>query len=108
MKQKCWAHLLRDANELAEKKEPPLEAALFYGGLKRIFTSAKKIAEDLRTAEERRNEYAAHVERLAKRLLKYSSELFTFILVPGIEPTNNTAESQDATERKMVRRIETC
>ena len=51
MKQKCWVHLLRDAKELSEKKEPILEASLFYSGLKRIFTLAKKTAEDLRTAE---------------------------------------------------------
>lgn len=24
--------------------------------------------------------------------MKYSSELFTFILIPGVEPTNNCAE----------------
>lgn len=97
IKQKCWAHLLRDAKELSEKKEPILEASLFYRELKRIFTLAKKTAEDLRTAEERRSKYATYVKRLrrfakrrwvhhdvkrpAKRLLKYSSELFTFILV---------------------------
>ncbi|RJS72355.1 hypothetical protein CW714_04725 [Methanophagales archaeon] len=32
------------------------------------------------------------VKTLAKRALKYAHELFTFILVPGVEPTNNAAE----------------
>jgi hypothetical protein len=32
------------------------------------------------------------VKKLAKRALKYRHELFTFILVPGVEPTNNVAE----------------
>ena len=32
------------------------------------------------------------VKKLAKRAFKYRHELFTFILVPGVEPTNNAAE----------------
>ena len=32
------------------------------------------------------------MKRLAKRALKYKRELFTFILIPGIDPTNNRAE----------------
>ena len=32
------------------------------------------------------------MKTLAKRALKYMHELFTFILVPGVEPTNNAAE----------------
>jgi hypothetical protein len=32
------------------------------------------------------------VERLARRVLKYRRELFTFILIPGVEPANNIAE----------------
>jgi len=32
------------------------------------------------------------VKKLAKRALKYKHELFTFLLVPGVEPTNNVAE----------------
>lgn len=32
------------------------------------------------------------VKKLAKRAFKYLHELFTFILVPGVEPTNNAAE----------------
>ena len=32
------------------------------------------------------------VKKLAKRALKYRHELFTFILVPGVDPINNVAE----------------
>jgi len=32
------------------------------------------------------------VKTLAKLTLKYMHELFTFILVPGVDPTNNLAE----------------
>lgn len=107
-KQKCWAHLLRDARELAEKKEPPPMAKEFYQELQEIFHEAKEAAESLGTDRERKKAHRlyvkrlkvlakkdyehADVKRLAKRVLKYRHEMFTFILVPGVEPTNNRAE----------------
>jgi len=42
-------------------------------------------------AQEGKWEYH-RLKTLAKRALKYSRELFTFILYPGVEPTNNAAE----------------
>lgn len=108
VKQKCWSHLLKDARELAEKKEPPPGAKELYGELKGIFHEAKEVARHLRTEKERRNAYSSFVkrlkilakrdyqhyeaERLVKRVLKYRHELFTFLLVPSVEPTNNVAE----------------
>lgn len=126
-KQKCWAHILRDARELVEKKKPPPEALEFYEGLSQIYRDARETEKGLKTEEERGSAYAEYVKRLekfvkgekegegeeerkdeeegakekwkhyevkklAKRALKYRHELFTFILVPGIESTNNTAE----------------
>ena len=107
-KQKCWSHLIKDARELAEKKKPPPGAKEFHEGLKEIFHDAKEAAEGLRTEKERKNahglfvkrlgEFAerdyehADVKRLAKRALKYRHEMFTFLLAPGVEPTNNAAE----------------
>jgi transposase len=44
------------------------------------------------------------VKKLAKRALKYKHELLTFILVPGVEPTNNVAERalrQGVRQRKI-------
>ena len=32
------------------------------------------------------------VKKLAKRALKYQNELFTFVLVPGVDATNNVDE----------------
>jgi transposase len=109
-KQKCWAHLLDDARGLVEKKQPPPESLEFYEGLLQIYKDVKEAVKGLETEEERSGVYAEFVERLesfatqegkwghhalktlAKRVLKYSHELFTFILVPGVEPTNNVAE----------------
>lgn len=108
MKQKCWSHLITDARDLAEKKKPPPDAKEFHEGLQQIYKDAKEAVKQLGTEEERCSMYAAFVERLknfaskgwqhydirrlAKRALKYSGELFTFVLIPGIEPTNNSAE----------------
>lgn len=107
-KQKDWAHLLRDARELAEKKEPPPMAEELYQGFQKIYHDAKECEKGLRTEKQRKKahhrfverlkKFAKHdwqhcdVERLAKRCLKYRHELFTFLLVPGVEPTNNIAE----------------
>jgi transposase len=108
LKQKCWSHLITDARDLAEKKKPPPDAKEFHEGLQQIYKDAKEAVKQLSTEEERSSVYAAFVDRLkifatrgwqhydvkrlAKRALKYSSELFTFILIPGVEPTNNCAE----------------
>ena len=107
-KQKCWSHLIRDARDLAEKKKPPPDAKEFHEGLQQIFKDAKETEKQLGSEADRSKEYAAFVDklesfgnrkwvssdikRLAKRVLKYSHELFTFISVPGIDPTNNRAE----------------
>lgn len=121
-KQKCWAHLLDDARELVEKKQPPLESLEFYEGLLQIYIDVKEAVKGLETEEERSRMYAEFVDRLgsfvtmegkwkhhgvkklAKRALKYKHELFTFILVPGLEPTNNVAERalrQGVRQRKI-------
>lgn len=108
LKQKCWSHLITDARDLAENKKPPPDAKEFHEGLQQIYKDAKEAVKQLSTEEERSSVYAAFVDRLkifatrgwqhydvkrlAKRALKYSSELFTFILMPGVEPTNNCAE----------------
>jgi len=112
LKQKCWSHLIRAARDLTEKKNPVDGATEFCDGLKQIYHDAKEIGDMFNvspvTPEERSTEYAEFVQRLstfacmdwkqhdlkrlAKRALKYRHELFTFIHVPNIEPTNNRSE----------------
>ncbi len=108
LKQKCWSHLIRDARDLAEKKKPPPDAKEFHEGLQQIFKDAKETEKRLSSEGDRSREFEVFVDRiesfakrkwtsqdmkrLAKRALKYSHELFTFILIPGIDPTNNRAE----------------
>jgi transposase len=109
-KQKCWSHLLVAARKLVEQKKPPPRSYEFYEGLAEIYEDAKAFERTLTSAEDRERAFAELVGRLewfatqegvwedhrlktlAKRALKYSRELFTFIICPGVEPTNNAAE----------------
>ena len=109
-KQKCWSHLIVPARKNIERKHPPPESLDFYEGLLQIFEEAKEAVKGLEAEEERTRVYADFVQRLesfakqkgkwkhhavkklAKRALKYKDELFTFILIPGVDPTNNVAE----------------
>jgi transposase len=109
-KQKCWSHLIVDARKLVEKKQPPPESLEFYEGISQIYENAKEAEKMLKTSEDRNRVYSDFIERLekfvtregkwehykvkklAKRAFKYRKELFTFIIVPGVEPTNNVAE----------------
>lgn len=109
VKQKCWSHLIKDARELAGKKNPPPRAKEFHEGLQALYHDAKEDVKDLTSVGVRRKVYRqfvkrlkdfaktylnghCDVKRLAKRTLKYRHEMFTFILEPGVEPTNNVAE----------------
>jgi transposase len=109
-KQKCWSHLIVAARKLVEKKQPPPESFEFYEGIAQIYGAAKEVEKTLKTREDRESAYpnfVGHLEKfvtregkwkhhrvktLAKRAFKYRQELFTFIIVPGVEPTNNAAE----------------
>jgi len=69
-KQKCWAHLLNDARELVEKKQPPPESLEFYEGLSQIYKDAMEVVKGLETEEERQSVYAQFVERLEKFVMQ--------------------------------------
>jgi transposase len=110
LKQKCWAHLIRDARELmGQKGRAPPETEAFYEELRQIYKDAMEADKQPGLGEAERKEIYCRlvgrikgfaegnwqdegVKRLCKRILKYREELFTFIVVPGIEPTNNRAE----------------
>lgn len=109
-KQKCWSHLLVAARKLMELKKPPPRSFEFYEGLTQIYEDAKALEQTLTSAEDRERAFTELVGRLerfatqegvwedhrlktlVKRAQKYSRELFTFIICPGVEPTNNAAE----------------
>ena len=103
--QRCWAHLLREARYLAEHvdeakpfsealhrmygelccwavdKPPPEMAALLAGEARKVMMG---LAGRLYESEE--------VRRFAGKVLNGMDHWFTFLAVPGVEPTNNRAE----------------
>jgi len=118
--QKCWAHLLRKAIRLALLYPRKRSYQRFLDELLHIFHDAKRAAADGRLGEQGRQQRVAELEgrlcelcnpyrrettpemkpherdfanlvnELLGRLL--DEELFTFVLQPEVEPTNNRTE----------------
>ena len=103
--QRCWAHLLRESKEIAEKFE---EAIPLHNMLKELYEILTEALENDPPPKVRKNLW-----KLARKVLRqcirkvYSIEKvrkfigkikngfdywFTFIINPGVEPTNNRAE----------------
>lgn len=104
--QRCWAHLLREAESLAKKLH---SAKTLYEGLRRIFVQVRAITR--RTPENLRNkiynsliiqlqqwvDYTENYQELRKFGTKIRNGIkfwCTRILKPNIEPTNNLAEQK--------------
>jgi transposase len=103
--QRCWAHLLRESKDLADKFE---EAIPLHKALMQIYEILKKGLENAPPPEIRMKiwhlarealrhwimkEYS--IEKVRKLIGKISNGLeywFTFIINPGVEPTNSRAE----------------
>jgi transposase len=118
--QKCWAHLLRKAIRLALLYPRKKSYQRFLDQLLALYYDAKRVAADGRLGEEGRMmrvcdlenrlyDLCRHYQRSATADLKpherdfanlidellrlmLEGELFTFVLVPGVEPTNNLSE----------------
>ena len=103
--QRCWAHLLRESKDLSEKFE---EAIPLHNALKELYeilTTAlendppPKVRKTLwKLAREAlrhwiKKEYS--IEKVQKFIGKINNGFnywFTFVINPGVEPTNNRAE----------------
>jgi transposase len=105
----CLAHLIRDVKFLTTL---PGKADRVYGerlreALRELFglihtreqMPATQFAQQLQAARERVLEVGTtqvpagrQAQTMAKRLVKYGKEYFTFVTTAGIEPTNNLAE----------------
>jgi transposase len=118
--QKCWAHLLRKAIRLALLYPRKKTYQRFLDQLLELYHDAKRAAADGRLGEDGRQlrvcdlenrlcdlcrpyhhgttpdmkpherDFANLIDELMRLFLE--GELFTFVLVPGVEPTNNTLE----------------
>lgn len=136
--QKCWAHLLRKAIRLALLYPHHKKYQRFLDALLELYRDAKHAAADGRLGEAGRRERVAQLEdrmcalclpyqgmatanrsppehdfcNLANELLEcvLEEELFTFVLHPEVEPTNNRLERLQrgaALERKAGRTSKT-
>ena len=132
--QKCWAHLLRKAIRLALLYPRKRSYQRFLDRLLHLYYDAKRAAADQRLGEAGRKRRVAELEgrlveicepyqrataadmkpherdftNLVNELmdLLYREELFTFVLKPEVEATNNIAERQHrsaALDRKAGR-----
>jgi transposase len=132
--QKCWAHLLRKAIKLALLYPSNQKYQRFLDQLLEIYRAAKRSAGDGRLGEEGRQQRVAELEgRLCELLqphtheitpemqpherdftnlvnelgrLVMAEELFTFVLEPEVDATNNRMERElrnPALERKAGR-----
>jgi transposase-like protein len=118
--QRCWAHLLREVEYLAERIDEagPLSEALhgLYGGLSRWAVDKPPPEEGERLAGEARalmEDWAGRpyeseeVRRFAAKIRNGRDHWFTFLTTPGVEPTNNRAE-RALREHVVQRRIMGC
>jgi transposase len=132
--QKCWAHLLRKAIRLALLYPRKTTYQRFLDRLLALYHDAKRAAADGRLGATGRQLRVADLEsrlmelcmpylgntsaelpaherdfiNLANELIRLllAGELFTFVLIPGVEPTNNAMERQlrnPALDRKARR-----
>jgi transposase len=103
--QRCWAHLLRESKDIAEKFE---EAIPLHNALKELYAILTEALENDPLPEVRKTlwqlarEALRHwimkeypIEKVRKFIGKINNGFdywFTFIINPGVEPTNNRAE----------------
>ncbi len=115
--QRCWAHLLRESKDLAEKIE---EAVPLHEALKNLYKELNDALESDPPPVVRRDlwymaratlqqwirkEYVS--EKVRKLIGKISNGFeywFTFVIHPGVEPTNNRAE-RALREQVVLRKI---
>jgi transposase-like protein len=103
--QRCWAHLLRESKDLSEKFE---EAIPLHNALKELYESLNKALKNNPPPEVRMSlwnsaqetlrhwiENVYSIEKVQRFIGKINNGFdywFTFIINPGVEPTNNRAE----------------
>jgi transposase len=115
--QRCWAHLLRESKDLAEKVE---EAVPLHKALKKLYEELNSALESNPPPEVRMDLWQIarealqkwiskeYVDKKVRKLIgKISNGFeywFTFVIHPGVEPTNNRAE-RALREHVVLRKI---
>jgi transposase len=116
--QRCWAHLLREAEWLAQQCE---ESKPLYLALKRLYADLVACLvgdpplskrKKLQAAAKRRLRYwlekdyeSLEAKRFILKVRNGADHWFTFVVVPGLESTNNRAEralKEPVVQRKII------
>ncbi len=108
LKQRCWAHLLRDIHDLRVMHPDDEGVALWASAVEDIYTEARQFSHAdarKRSAARRRLEHkllalcrpyvddASAVQRkLCRRIERFIKELFVFVAEPYVPSDNNAAE----------------
>ena len=117
-KQKCWAHLLRDAKEAAETHR---EGKRLYAILKRMYAYIKRVklaggensVKVLNWIKRKKGQIWALMRqkwrqdltrRIVKRMARYLDDWFTCLLFDFVEATNNGSE-RDVRKNVLARKI---
>jgi len=119
--QRCWAHLLREADKLAEDEKGNGEAKRLAEELHSMFDECEgmlgknpphDVRERIWAAMNARMKRLVEMEYRSKAVKKFAGKIsngfdywFTFVLNPGVEPTNNIAERairEHVVHRKII------
>jgi transposase len=108
LKQRCWAHLLRDIHELKVVYPEDAGLAQWAAAVHQLYTEAKSLVSPQagqrrraqRQMEEKLlalcrpflNDPLAAQGRLCRRMEKFIKELFVFVAHPAVPSENNAAE----------------
>lgn len=107
LKQRCWAHLLRDIADLVAQYPDDTGLVDWATRVRCIYGQARdRPGQDPKARRATRKRLEAQLARacepslgsekpqrvLCQRILKYLHELFTFVANPAVPPTNNEAE----------------
>lgn len=118
IRQRCWAHILREAKHYSEKLDTVNSVSLYHYLQKLFFvTTSSKTKEPSQLAydssvkllESIISEHANEKElkKFLTKLNNAKNDLFTFLLYYTVEPTNNTAE-RALRESVIHRKIRGC
>lgn len=108
LKQRCWAHLLRDIHDLKGAHPGDENLARWAGAVREVYIKAVEFSgADVRerSAARRRlekrllalcrpyvDDTSAVQRRLCRRVERFIKELFVFVAEPGVPSDNNAAE----------------
>ena len=107
VRQRCWAHILRESEFIMYDKKTNPTAAMLHHKLQEMYHEAKLEPPDISDtyhmelvcrARSVAKAYVGLDDRFAILLGNAVPDLFTFIRYPGMEPTNNESE-------RMLRKV---